>query len=243
MALGDKEGEEQKRIKNLNSSIEAILHQYPKITEKIRKDLIKKLEKDNKRYAENWIKTGYAINNSKIARNDIRIEKLKKADDRLTIKYPTMSYEIKESYFRSLTDKEGTLDKGFARGLIKVLRETHAPRNETEAKILESLIELYSKKISNREYYDIETVENSVNKLTNFQNNVISEWETSDYTDFLKFRREKRYDAEYSDYDDEDFYELWLEEGGNEMNVTTYEAVASPMLVDGYLIGINFIFI
>jgi len=243
MALGDKEGEEEKKIKNLNTSIEGILHQYPKITNDTRDELINKLELDNKRYSEDYLKTGYAINNSKIARNNIRIEKLKKADDKLTIKYPTVSYEIKESYFKSLKDKENYLDRGFAKKIVKVLNETQPPRKDSEAKILESLIELYSKKIQGRDYYDIEAVENSVNKLTNYKNNVITEWETSDYTDFLKYRRDKRLSGNYDDYSDDDFYDDWLEDGGNEMETTIYEAVASPMLVDGYLIGIQFIFI
>jgi hypothetical protein len=229
---------EEEELDSINSSINAILKQYEIIPEKEKKVIIKRLEKENRGYAKEWEKTQEAKLNWKIARNDVLINKLVGQTNRIGVRYGIAQFNIDVDYFLKIEDKEQYLDGLFNRSMKKILQETEAPKNIHQAKSLEGLITQYSKKISDTKFYDEELVENSINKLTNFRN-TLTEYDYSDYIDYLRYRKELKNEEGYEDYTDEEWENEFEEVTGIDIDTQKYKAIEKPILIDGWLIGLE----
>ena len=234
---GKRKGKVAKEISSLDKGINAMFQQYPQITKKEQKEILKELTKQEKKALKNWEKTGSGSEIFKLKNIEIKKSKVENQTDRIKIDYGILQFNPKRKYFQSIKKKEQWLDGLYSRSMKKILNETQAPKTVSEAKQLEGLIEQYSKKIKGSKFYNPHLVENSINKLTNFRDRVLSPYE---YNDYISTKKDIIYD-EIDDFDNgreiEDYFEI--ETGEPEGK---YEAVEKPILVNGILVGIEFNF-
>lgn len=217
--MAKKKKSEAEKLDNFNNGLESILNQYEILPKKERKDMVLKLRKDIKKESKHWAKTNDGSAEFRIKSLQHQIETLEGQNDRIPIQYGVFKFHIKHSYLKSIKNKEQYLDGLFHKKMQKVFSDTKKVFSEGQANELQALITIYDKKIKNSKFYNENSVDNAIEKLTKFRNEKLSDW---DYSDYIK------------------------EKLGMEVKESSapeiYKAVKSPLLLEGKLVGINFNF-
>lgn len=222
MAKKQKKGEVEEDIYNISSSVNSMLHQYKKIPKKDRAKILKQYNKDRKGLLNQFEKTG-STNFFQLKGLENKIKKLEGLSDRIDINYGIFDFKVKTTYLEGIKDKEKYLDGLFNRKMKGYLSKIESPKNDREAKELQALVTQYAKKIEKRDFFDKGLTQSVINKLNKYRKS-LTLFEPTDYIGNL----EKRLQG--------------LDEGEEIEQDEIYEIIEKPILVDGYLVGLQFNF-
>lgn len=229
-------GKIEKEIDSINASVNSILNQYPQIKNSDKKKILSKLNRQSKKALKKWEKSNSGIDYYDFLAIETKKSKVENSGDKIPIKYGITEHLLSRKRLESIKNKEQYLDGLFSKKMKTILNKYEAPNDINEARILEGLIAQYSKKIKSTKFYDPYIVENSINKLTNFR----SKLNAYDYDEYISIKKDIIYD-EINDYDNgreiRDYYE---EMTGEPEEI--YKSIEQVVLMDGYLIGLNFNF-
>ncbi len=211
---GGKKGKVERDLNTFNNSIEAIFKKSKPLTSKEKKSLLKVTEKETKKALKKYNKTqsGKDYMSFVISKN----KEAKLNNDKLPIKYGNFEFNIKADYFQKLKDKEKYLDNLYHRKAKSILSKMETPNSNAQAKEMESIMNLYAKKIQGRDFYDKGLVQNIVNKLGN-------------YKDKLNLYVPNKITSS-------------IEETGEVPTTEIYDLVERPVVLDDKLLSLEFLF-
>lgn len=181
-----KKSDSEKDLDNINTALDSILQNYKVIPKKEQKALLKELKKGSKKEWKEFAKTNDWRHRIAAKGFDSRAKKIANQTERIFINYGIFDLHVKADYLASVKDKEQYLDGLFNRRMKAHLGNTEL-KTVKDAKVFESLVTQYTKKIKSTKFYDVELVENSINKLTNFRNKV----NNYDYSFFINEKRQR----------------------------------------------------
>lgn len=233
MAKNNKsKGKVEKEIGGVNNGIKGIFSQYDSPNKKEKKSLVKKTNKKYKDSVKRQKKTN-APQETFIQKGlEILGKKLGNEDGRITIEYGIGKFNVKQKWFESLKDPEKWLNHQFSRQVEGWINNA-VLETKNDARALEGLIAQYSKKSKGTDFYNPYVVENSINKLTNFRGKL----NDYDYNEYIKAKKNV-IEKELDDYDSGreigDYYE---EETGE--SEEKYDPIEKPILVNGFLVGLQ----
>jgi len=210
-----KKGKVERSLYNFNNSINAIFEKTKPLTNKEKKELLKQTEKDIKKSLKKYNKSQKFEDYMQFSILKTKERKLSK-DDRLPIEYGNFEFNVKSDYFLKLKDKEKYMDGLYNRKMKSILSKLETPKTESEANEMESLMVLYAKKLQDREFYDKGLVQNVLNKLENFQSG-LNLWKMNDTSKIIV-------------------------ETGEVPESEIYDLIESPVVLDGKLLSLKFIF-
>lgn len=179
MAKNRKKGKVEKEIFNFNNSVNAIFEQSKPLSSKRKKEVLKQTKKDKEKALKKYNKSQSFDDYLKFSILKTREEKLEKAGNKLPIKYGNFDFYVKPDYFQKLKDKERYMDNLYNRKMKSILSKYETPKNDREAKEMQSLMNLYAKKIQGRNFYDAGMVQNVLNKLKKYRD-TLTLWELNE---------------------------------------------------------------
>jgi len=173
-------------LDNINNSLDSILQEYKIIPKREKGKLLTELKRKQKKSLKLYSKTDNLKYKLEASSFNSEIKKIDRQTDRIFINYGVVDLHIKTSYLESIKNKEQYLDGLFNRKM-KTIMNKKVINSVSDAKEYEGIIAQYSKKIKSTKFYDVELVENSINKLTNYRGKVNS----YDYSDFINEKRQR----------------------------------------------------
>jgi len=181
-----KRGKSEKDLDNINNAVSSILEEYKIVPKKDKKAILKRLKKQSKEAKKEYENTNNFKYKIEYRGTESRIKKIEKQTDRIFINYGIVDLHVKASYLDRIKNKEQYLDGLFNRKM-KTIMNNISLDSVADAKEYESLITQYTKKIKSTKFYDVEMVENSINKLTNYRNKI----NNYDYSFFINEKRQR----------------------------------------------------
>lgn len=222
---GKKKGKKEDKDLSLSGQIKIDIDKGKNLTKKELKDTIKKEEKAVKKALNKFVSSQDYKDRLKWQQLDRNLEKLKTVESgKINIKYGSAEFNIKKEWFERIKDKEHYLNYLYSKNIENKIAKLPKISTEGEAKEVNALIEQYTKKLYNTEYFN-----------DNFYKNVIGK--LNKYSKGLNLFRTEDIKQQLIEQDE-------AEESGEELDepIKLYDAISNAVYQDGILIGLNVVF-